>query len=527
MNKVLNINLGGYPFTVDEDAYDHLSRYLDTIHRHFRSSEGYEEITQDIEARLAELFRERLANRPIVTLKDVQAVIATMGTPEEFGAEPMESEASPGDRPRTSSSYRTGRRLFRDEDDKVIGGVASGIAAYLGISDPIWIRLAFIVFTVSGGFGIPLYVILWAILPKAETAGDRLSMRGEPINVSNIGRIIEEELRNLSDKVSEFGSELGSKKKSFSSGDGGDRTNPLAQGISFLGTVIRMVIDVIGKIWRPVLLVIGILLILAFAIAWIGSVVGIFYGMPFLDFFIPDQKPLAVLGAVNLLFLISVPLVSLLLGVARLLFQTRVSTAWRTGLAVFWGLNLVSLFTIAPWLARQFSTSDQVAQEISLAEPSADTLYLNAEDDPRIQDAWVHLDDDVNFSDNFMLLRAVHLSIRQSADSSFHLRQTISARGQSKADAAANARQISYEIRQENGRILFPSQIAIPRNGRWRVQEVELVLEVPRNKTVFLDDPIQNMLTSVDVTESEASPWSQSPRFWRMDEDGLACLDCR
>ena len=94
MNKVFNINLGGYPFTIDEDAYEHLSNYLKTIHNHFRQSEGYEEITSDIEARLAEIFREQLGDRPIVTLRYVEDAIAIMGTPEDFGAEPLEDDAT-------------------------------------------------------------------------------------------------------------------------------------------------------------------------------------------------------------------------------------------------------------------------------------------------------------------------------------------------------------------------------------------------------------------------------------------------
>ena len=100
-------------------------------------------------------------------------------------------------------------------EDEVLGGVCSGIAAYFGIADPLWVRLAFIVFTISGGFGIPLYVILWAVLPKASSSSDRLAMRGEPINVSNISKIIEEEFTNLSTKVSELGEELAGKKKLF------------------------------------------------------------------------------------------------------------------------------------------------------------------------------------------------------------------------------------------------------------------------------------------------------------------------
>jgi phage shock protein PspC (stress-responsive transcriptional regulator) len=212
MNKIFNINLGGYPFTIDDDAYKHLSHYLETIHNHFRSSEGYEEITSDIENRMAELFLEEVGEKPIVTLKNVKAAITIMGTPEEFGAESLEEESVPKSGGR-KSDYKTGKRLFRNPDDEVVGGVCSGIAAYFGIQDPIWIRLLWIVLTLSGGFGIPVYIILWVIVPKAESASDRLQMRGESINVSNIGKIIEEEMDHFSEKITELGDEFSSKKK--------------------------------------------------------------------------------------------------------------------------------------------------------------------------------------------------------------------------------------------------------------------------------------------------------------------------
>jgi phage shock protein PspC (stress-responsive transcriptional regulator) len=221
MNKVFNINLGGYPFTIDEDAYEHLSNYLRTIHNHFRDSEGYEEITSDIETRMAELFQENLASRPIVTLSDTKDAIAIMGTPEDFGAEPIEEEA-----PKSSKSgksrpkFTPGKKLYRNSEDEVVAGVCSGIASYLGVQDPLWVRLGFILIVLSGGVGIPVYLILWAILPKAETASDRLAMRGEPINVSNIGKIIEEEMEHFSEKMTALGDELkeefGSKKKPIS-----------------------------------------------------------------------------------------------------------------------------------------------------------------------------------------------------------------------------------------------------------------------------------------------------------------------
>jgi phage shock protein PspC (stress-responsive transcriptional regulator) len=228
MNKVFNINLGGYPFTIDEDAYAHLENYLSAIHGHFRQSEGYEDITNDIEARMAEIFEEQRSGRPIVTLRDVKEAISLMGTPEEFGAESILEEESE-DSSRQENTYRTGKRFFRDPEDQVVGGVCAGIASYLGIQDPIWIRILFILITISGGFGILLYIVLWAIAPEAKTAGDRLSMKGEPINVSNIAKTIEDQFENFSEQFSDLGSS--SKKKVES--EGLLEETPLRKGFHF------------------------------------------------------------------------------------------------------------------------------------------------------------------------------------------------------------------------------------------------------------------------------------------------------
>ena len=213
MKKVLNINLGGYPFTIDDDAYDVLDRYLKTINRHFSYSEGHDEIVGDIETRMAELFQEGLSSGQIVTKKDVEKSIATMGKPEDFGAavmdEPVYAKTNSSN---SKAQYKTGKRLFRDPADEVIGGVASGLAAYFGFADPLWLRIA-LVLLVFIGFGTPViaYIILWVILPKAETAGDRLMMRGETINANNIGRVVEEELDKFGNKVEQWGDEVNAK----------------------------------------------------------------------------------------------------------------------------------------------------------------------------------------------------------------------------------------------------------------------------------------------------------------------------
>jgi len=212
MNKVFNINLGGYPFTIDENAYEYLSKYLKTIHRHFSKSEGYEEITSDIEARMAELFQESLGHQTIVSMKTVSDAIAIMGTPEDFGASTSEEQAT-YQSSKSKKTYTTGKRLFRDPEDEVVAGVCSGVAAYFGIEDPLWVRIGFVLFTFGGGFGIPAYILLAILVPKAKTSGDRLAMRGDPVNVSNIAKIVEEEFSNLSERLSDLTDNWDAKKK--------------------------------------------------------------------------------------------------------------------------------------------------------------------------------------------------------------------------------------------------------------------------------------------------------------------------
>jgi len=215
MNKIFNINLGGYPFTIDDDAYHTLDKYLSTIKRHFAKSEGCDDIIADIEIRIAELFNEHLKGQPIVGLREVEKVVTVMGTPEEFGAtveEDLTDHRQHDHTEKTSKKYTTGKRLFRDPDEKVIGGVCSGLSAYFGINEPVWMRILF-VFTFFTGVGIMLYLVLWIAIPEAKSSGDKLSMKGEKIDVTNIARKVEEEINNLTNTISEMTKEFNSKKK--------------------------------------------------------------------------------------------------------------------------------------------------------------------------------------------------------------------------------------------------------------------------------------------------------------------------
>ncbi len=178
MKKTLTINLGGTVYHIDEDAYHLLDNYLANLRIHFRREEGAEEIVHDMELRISELFADRLnEGKQVITIEDVEEIIARMGKPEELSGE-GNGETSGSEKTKGT----TIRRLFRDPDNKVLGGVASGLAAYMGW-DVTWVRIILLVlgFFVHGV--ILAYIIAWIIIPMAYTAPEKLAMKGAAINV--------------------------------------------------------------------------------------------------------------------------------------------------------------------------------------------------------------------------------------------------------------------------------------------------------------------------------------------------------
>ena len=196
MKKTLTINISGSIFHIDEDAFDQLQSYLRTISSHYGASEEGREIITDIEARIAEIFQEKLSSKDqVVNTEMVEETITIMGKPEEIFAtdeENAEREEENTESAPTSNGKRK-RRLYRDPDHRVLGGVASGLAGYFGI-DVVVIRLLFaILFFLGYGFSLPLYIILWIAVPKAVTTTQKLEMKGKKVNISNIEESIKDE----------------------------------------------------------------------------------------------------------------------------------------------------------------------------------------------------------------------------------------------------------------------------------------------------------------------------------------------
>ena len=303
MKKTYNINLGGIVFHIDEDAYDLLDKYLSNLRIHFSKEEGAEEIVHDMELRISELFSERLGEKKqVITLTDVEEIIAQMGKPEEFAEDDTTQESNT-----YNKEEKAPKRLFRDPDNKVIGGVCSGIAAYFGwdvtILRIILIILALPIFT-NGAFiikGIVLfYVIAWIIIPEAKTATEKLSMKGMKVNVENIGKTVTDGFEKVNDYVKS------EKSRSI--------LHQIGEGIvAIVGFLVKAILVIAAICCTPILFALLVVCFSLFfvAIGVIGSLPTFFYeGMSFIDWSVVNSLPVATTFlSVSGILVIGIPII--------------------------------------------------------------------------------------------------------------------------------------------------------------------------------------------------------------------------
>ena len=190
MKITVSINLGGYSLNIDEDAYAELKSYLRNLELHFAGEESSSEILSDIETRMGELFRARITSyKQVITIEDVHQAITILGTPEDI---------SDKDKPSAHDKFSSPgfHRMYRDTEHRLIGGVCSGMGSYWDI-DPLILRILFVVFTLAGGIGALVYLILYIVIPEAKTTAQKIEMKGHPVNIHNIKESVKREVENV------------------------------------------------------------------------------------------------------------------------------------------------------------------------------------------------------------------------------------------------------------------------------------------------------------------------------------------
>lgn len=213
MKKTLSVNLGGSVYNIDEDAYSELMDYLQDVKRHLGNDASSEEVLNDIEQRISELFSEWMqGRREVVTSADVQKVIGILGRPEQFDSpegEEAGKSASAGKTGGSEKSQRTEntggprRRLYRDTENGILGGVCSGLAAYLNVG-VVLLRIVIFLLIWFGGSGLFIYILCWIIIPEARTAAQRLEMQGEDVTIDNIEKKVREEYGKARDRFGNY-----------------------------------------------------------------------------------------------------------------------------------------------------------------------------------------------------------------------------------------------------------------------------------------------------------------------------------
>lgn len=511
MDKTISISLGGFSFIVDDRAYLKLKSYLDEIRHSLHGMEGTDDIIADVETRIAELFKERLGIREVVNEHDVEHIIGIMGRPEQYVDE--EETEHKGAYTSTGTSYRNTssgegvkKKLYRDPNDKIIAGVLSGLAHYFGIETWItrvlWIVLFFADIPLTGTmFTILSYVILWIILPKAETATQKYEMYGQAGDFETIKK-------NASQAASEM------------KGVASDATNALGK-----------IFHVLGKI---ILIFIGIMLIctgIGMIVAAISLIVTTFMGLP-VEFFgyVFDfgwQETLAKILAV-ILFIIPA-ILCIIFGARLISSRAKINRVFVFSSVAIWIIAAVSGGFIVASVAKNFIHNIEFSDKKSFTTDK-DTLTINFNEfknSGKYKYKW--FDNDVNdfiqFDGGLHKRISEDVIIRQSPDNNITVEVLYKSHGRDMDNARQNAEQIAYDYKMTaNGELELNNYISLPRGSKLRDQDVEIIVYVPQHMTVHsknVDDVIFH-----DEKNDSYEYESGYNKFYNFTDGKLSCRNC-
>lgn len=580
MKKNISINISGIIFHIEEDGYENLRKYLDSINKYFASFEDSSEILADIESRVAEIFLSKLnEGKQVITADDVNALIATMGSVSDFkaaedqelkeeagrpygshtgqGSSENEKEAKPPKPPQpllrdqkrkilggvcsgianyfgidavwirllfgilafaygftiivylimwalVPGSFDldepdSAKKMFRDGERKVIGGVSGGIAAYFGM-DIILVRVLFIGFTFFFGVGFAIYIVMWIALPEARTITDRMEMQGEPVTLSNIESNIK---RNLNV-------------------DPNREESALTKILLFPFRLIGMLLNALGKILVPLLEVIrvaiGIIIVLLGAGFMLTAIIagGVFLGLFSASMFswpAGSEAELSVPMGVIMnsfsgwmilagFFAVIIPALLVAMMGASIVAKKYVfspTVGW-TMFVIFF-VSIAMLSVTIPKVAYAFKEEGDY-EVVEKFKPDGKKLYLHVNE--------VGMDD----------YDGARLSLQGTADNEFKIVRSYSAKGPTRQMAIENARMVSYGILMQDSSLVFDSNIAFNDDAVFRGQRVDVVLYIPYNYPFVLDESASRMV-------SHFIDWDdRDDNTWEMTEKGMKCLTC-
>ena len=411
MKKTITINISGIVFHIDVDAYEKLKSYLNKINSHFSIEEGGHEIISDIESRIAELFSEKSKNdRGVINENMVNDIIEIMGLPEDFYDTTNEENPSDPESKSAQSEYYQGRRkLYRDPESRVIGGVCSGLGHYLNL-DKVLIRVLFvIILLVTSGIALPVYLILWIAVPKARTTSQRLEMKGDPITVENIGKSVKEELNEMKDGFHKNKKSREYKKKNYAEYS----TDVTEKGLT----------TILLKILGISFIVIGFILLatLVFGIFASTRIIGILPGFES-GFFLNHVFSSSLTSTLmfSSLIIVGMPILLIIYAGTKMLFNFVPNSrpVFLTALGV-WIIGIIMAISTCVGAVDVFSTDASTTNNELLAGTS-DTIYIKLDEREYVKynDSQIEVNNFkvVVFDNDELLVARPQLSITRNND---------------------------------------------------------------------------------------------------------------
>ncbi len=519
MNKTININIGGIFFHIDEKAYLKLNHYLEAVRNSLLDdAQGKEEILKDIEQRISELFSVKITkDRQVINEKDVEDVISVMGQPEDYQ---FEDETTVYKKSEPKKGIR--KKLYRDGKDKILGGVASGLANYVGI-DATWMRIILIILLFPGGLSIWTYLILWIIVPEAKTTTEELEMKGEPINIDSIGRKIKDEYTRVEDSV---------KNADYS----GVR-NGFQQILDALSQIIRTIFNVFGKF-------IGVLIIIISSLVLIGLVVGLFsWGtveifqikenvFQFPEFFEVSILPRWILSLALFIALL-IPLVFLFILGLNIISNKKTGLGKTANLSLL-GIWIISIFAISfagIEFGTQFSNENYTSENKQYTLKEKDTLFVRMIGNDLISNRKSLYRsnnlEEINDESNKKKLYSsyVHLDIRRSSTNQLMVKVLKTSKGLSKEKARIKSENIEYKYQFDRNKLILDSYFLTTPDLKYSSPKIDIILYIPENKVVYLDHSTGSFL--YDVTNlQDIYDTDMANHYFIMNNEGFNCLDC-
>lgn len=522
MKKTFTINISGTVFHIEEDAYEILQKYLINLKSHFGNDDEGKEILADIEARIAEIFSSKTSEeKKVITVEWVNEVVKTMGTPEDFAEEEGEDEET------IASEAKRKRRLYRDPDHRVLGGVCGGLGAYFGM-DPVILRIIFaVLFFVTTGAALLAYLILWIAVPKAKNTAQRLEMRGQEATVKNIEKSIKEEVKEVKESYKKF-----KESDTYSKGK---------KSMEGAGDVVYNIFKVILKVF---VIVLGVVLLISGFFGLLGLISSMVIGHSFVsswpmiwspEVYMPDVLNYFVdpgtvsLGMVLVGILAGIPLLAMLFVGTKMVFRYKSNnTAIVLSMVGVWFVSLIVLLSISAAQVKHFKDRSSVTTSQVVDCDSCQTLYLNIAEN-RYED-YAELDWDVEGFDVYMVdgeevfVGDPELDVVRSSSEDFVITIKAASRGKSREEAKNNSQQIVYNYNLSDSTVVFDPYFFLGEGGKWRNQEVFITVKVPEGKTIYLGDGMEDIIHDIENT---SNTWDNDMvgKFWTMQPEGLTLKD--